>query len=56
MSKASEKLRRRREAKKQLIEINKNRNNVLVIHYSCEISIIGSTERLHGSRQLLSEI
>ncbi|MDE0085179.1 MAG: hypothetical protein OXU23_05670 [Candidatus Poribacteria bacterium] len=36
MSKASERLRRRREAKKQLIEINKNRNNVLVIHYSCE--------------------
>ena len=36
MGKASERLRRRREAKKQLTEINKNRNNVLVIHYSCE--------------------
>ena len=36
MSKAFERLRRRREAKKQLDEINKNRNNVVVIHYSCE--------------------
>ena len=36
MSKAFEKLRRRRDAKKQLTEINKNRNNVVVIHYSCE--------------------
>lgn len=36
MSKAFERLRRRRDAKKQLTKINKNRNNVVVIHYSCE--------------------
>ena len=36
MSKASERLRRRREAKGQLTEINKKRDNVVVIHYSCE--------------------
>ena len=36
MSKASERLRRRRGAKRQLTEINKNRDNVIVIHYSCE--------------------
>ena len=36
MSKASERFHRRREAKRQLTEINKNRNNVVVIHYSCE--------------------
>lgn len=36
MSKASERFRRRREAKRQLTEISKNRNNVVVIHYSCE--------------------
>lgn len=36
MSKASERFRRRREAKRQLTEINKNRNNVVGIHYSCE--------------------
>ena len=36
MSKASERLRCLREAKRQLTEINKNRNNVVVIHYSCE--------------------
>lgn len=36
MSKAFERLRRRRDAKKQLTEINKNHNNVVVIHYSCE--------------------
>lgn len=36
MSKSSERLRCRREAKGQLTEINKRRDNVVVIHYSCE--------------------
>ncbi len=36
MSKASERLQHYRKAKKELTEINKNLNNVLVIHYSCE--------------------
>ena len=36
MSKASERLRSFREAKEQLTEINKKRDNVVVIHYSCE--------------------
>lgn len=36
MSKAFERLRRFREAKEQLTEINKKRDNVVVIHYSCE--------------------
>lgn len=36
MSKASERLRRLREARKQLTEINEKRANVVVIHYSCE--------------------
>ena len=36
MSKASERVRRFREAKGQLTEINKKRDNVVVIHYSCE--------------------
>ena len=36
MSKASERLRRFREAKGQLTEINKKRDNVVIIHYSCE--------------------
>lgn len=36
MSKASERLRHFREAKRQLTEINKKRDNVVVIHYSCE--------------------
>ena len=36
MSKASERLRHFREAKGQLTEINKKRDNVVVIHYSCE--------------------
>ena len=36
MSRASERLRLRREAKKQLAKISDNRNNVVVIHYSCE--------------------
>ncbi len=36
MSRASERLRRFREGKEQLREINKKRDNVVVIHYSCE--------------------
>ena len=36
MSKASERIRCYREAKRQLTDINKNRKNVVVIHYSCE--------------------
>ena len=36
MSKASERLRRLRKARKQLTEINEKRGNVVVIHYSCE--------------------
>lgn len=36
MSKASERLRHFREAKGQLTEINKKRDNVVFIHYSCE--------------------
>ena len=33
MSKASERLRRLREARKQLTEINEKRDNVVIIHY-----------------------
>ena len=36
MSRASERIRCYREAKWQLTNINKNRKNVVVIHYSCE--------------------
>ena len=36
MSKVSTRLRRRREAKEQLSEIEAERNHVIVIHYSCE--------------------
>ena len=36
MSKASERLRHHREGKKQLAKIINNRNEVVVIHYSCE--------------------
>ena len=36
MSKASERVRLYREAKKQLTNISCDRNNVVVIHYSCE--------------------
>lgn len=36
MSKASARLRHSRQAKGQLIKINKKRDNVVVIHYSCE--------------------
>ena len=36
MSKASERIRLHREAKKQLTNISCNRRNIVVIHYSCE--------------------
>ena len=36
MSEASKRLRRRRDAKTQLAQIIDNRNNVVIVHYSCE--------------------